>query len=302
MNSYALHHLAALEHEAIHILREVAAEFKNPVLMYSVGKDSSVLLHLAQKAFYPGPVPFPLLHINTTFKFGAMIEFRNQVTARHELRLIEWINRDALHAGVDPFAPDSERYTRLMKTEALKAALTHHGFDAAIGGARRDEERSRAKERVFSFRDRHHAWDPRQQRPEPWHLFNTRVGVDESVRVFPLSDWTELDIWVYILREQIPVVPLYFAAPRPVVQRRGQWLMRDDDRMPLRDGERVEQRTVRFRTLGCYPLTAAVESTASTVLDVIDELRLSRYSERQGRLIDSEHASSMEAKKREGYF
>lgn len=302
MSLPTLNHLDQLEQEAIHVLRETAGEFENPVLMYSVGKDSSVLLHLARKAFHPAPVPFPLLHVNTTYKFREMIAFRDRVAAKYDLRIINWVNETALREGITPFGADSERYTRVMKTEALKRALDHHGFDAAIGGARRDEERSRAKERVFSFRGRQHVWDPRHQRPEPWDLFNPRISAGESMRVFPLSDWTEIDIWIYIWREQIDVVPLYFAAPRPVLKRGGQWLMRDDERMPLHDGEQVEQRVVRFRTLGCYPLTAAVESQATTPLEVIDELLSTKSSERAGRLIDREHASSMEAKKREGYF
>jgi sulfate adenylyltransferase subunit 2 len=302
VTKYALHHLALLENEAIRILREVANEFRRPVLLYSAGKDSSVLLHLCRKAFHPGRLPFPLLHVNTAFKFRAMLTFRDEAAKDAGAQMIEWINETALREGVDPFGDDSERYTRRMKTEALRQALDHHGFDAAIGGARRDEERSRAKERVFSFRDRQHVWEPRRQRPEPWNLFDTRIAPGESVRVFPLSDWTELDIWVYLHLEQIPVVPLYFAAPRPVVWRNGTWILVDDDRLQLRAGETVQQRIVRFRTLGCYPLTGGIESPAATPLQVIAELLESRHSERQGRLIDREHASSMEQKKREGYF
>ena len=298
MTRYVLSHLEQLEHESVQILREVAAAFRRPVLLYSIGKDSTVLLHLARKAFHPGRVPFPLLHVNTLFKFHEMIAFRDQTVRDGGLDLIEWVHP----ARLTPFTHGVEHYTRVMKTEALKQALEHHGFDAAIGGARRDEERSRAKERIFSFRDRLHRWDPRQQRPEPWRLYNTLVHPGESVRVFPLSNWTELDVWLYLHLQQIPVVPLYFAAQRPVVERDGTLIVVDDERLPLQPGERPELRTVRFRTLGCYPLTGAVESSARSTLAILGEVLDARYSERQGRVIDRDEAGSMESKKREGYF
>jgi sulfate adenylyltransferase subunit 2 len=295
-------HLRRLEAESIAILREVAAEFRRPVLLYSIGKDSSVLLHLALKAFYPAKPPFPLLHVDTTWKFSEMIAFRDATAARLGLDLIVHVNREGLERGIDPIASGSSLHTQVMKTEGLKQALDRHGFDAAMGGARRDEEKSRAKERVFSFRGAGHVWDPRHQRPELWRLYNTRLRPGETMRVFPLSNWTELDVWQYIEAEKIPVVPLYFAAPRPVVQRSGVWIMVDDDRLPLLPGETPELRRVRFRTLGCYPLTGAIESEAATVADIVAELRRSSHSERQGRLIDGDEEASMERKKREGYF
>lgn len=302
MTSYRLGYLQQLEAESIQIIREAAAEFSNPVLLYSIGKDSSVLAHLAMKAFHPGRVPFPLLHIDTGWKFKEMISFRDRFCREHGLRLIVHVNRSPEAQGVTPFTHGSRHYTTVMKTQALLQALTEGGFDAALGGARRDEEKSRAKERVFSFRDRFHQWEPRDQRPELWHLYNTRLGPGESMRVFPLSNWTELDVWIYVHLENIPVVPLYFAAPRPVVSRNQTLLMVDDDRFPLEPGEAVEHRVVRFRTLGCYPLTGAVESTSRTVPDIIREMAEARTSERQGRLIDFDEDGSMEQKKREGYF
>ena len=283
-------------------MREVAAEFANPVMLYSIGKDSQVLLHLARKAFHPAPLPFPLLHVDTTWKFRDMYAFRDAFVARHGLRLIVHQNQRALAEGINPFDHGSQKYTHAMKTQALLEALAHHGFDAAFGGARRDEEKSRAKERVFSFRDRHGQWDPRRQRPELWNLYNGRVDAGESMRVFPLSNWTELDVWQYVLRERIPVVPLYFAAERPVIERGGALLMVDDERMRLRPGEKPELRRVRFRTLGCYPLSGAIESSATTVESVLHEMLNARQSERQGRLIDHDEEGSMELKKREGYF
>src|SRR5579864_6411951 len=295
-------HLRGLEAEAIAILREVAAEFRNPVLLYSMGKDSSVLLHLARKAFHPAPPPLPLLHVDTTWKFREMIEFRDATAARLGLELIVHINREGLERGISPIASGSALHTQVMKTEALKQALDRHGFDAAIGGARRDEEKSRAKERVFSLRGPGHIWEPRHQRPEFWRLYNTRLGPGETMRVFPLSDWTEFDVWDYIAAEQIPVVPLYFAKERPVVRRDGVWIMVDDERLPLNPGEAPERRRVRFRTLGCYPLSGAIESEAATVEDIVAELRRAELSERQGRLIDSDETASMERKKRQGYF
>jgi sulfate adenylyltransferase subunit 2 len=295
-------HLRRLEAEAIAILREVAAEFRNPVLLYSMGKDSSVLLHLARKAFHPAPLPFPLLHVDTTWKFREMIEFRDATAARLGLELIVHVNREGLERGISPIASGSALHTTVMKTEALKQALDQHGFDAVVGGARRDEEKSRAKERVFSVRGADHVWDPRRQRPELWHLYNTRLAPGESMRVFPLSNWTELNVWEYIEAGGIDVVPLYFAKERPVVERAGVWIMVDDDRLPLLPGEEAELRQVRFRTLGCYPLTGAIESTATTVGEIIAELRQSRASERQGRLIDGDETASMERKKRQGYF
>ncbi|HVH79740.1 MAG TPA: sulfate adenylyltransferase subunit CysD [Stellaceae bacterium] len=296
------HHLHRLESEAIGILREVAAEFRNPVLMYSIGKDSSVLLHLALKAFYPAKPPFPLLHVDTTWKFREMIAFRDATATRLGVELIVHTNQDGLAQGINPIASGSALHTQIMKTEALKQALDKFGFDAAIGGARRDEEKSRAKERIFSFRAAGHGWDPRHQRPELWHVFNTRLRAEESMRVFPLSNWTELDVWQYIVAEGIQVVPLYFAKDRPVVKRGGVWIMVDDERLPLEHGETPELRRVRFRTLGCYPLTGAIESEATSASDIVAELRGARQSERQGRLIDADEDSSMERKKREGYF
>ncbi|WP_293868560.1 sulfate adenylyltransferase subunit CysD [uncultured Alsobacter sp.] len=283
-------------------MREVAAEFSNPVMLYSIGKDSSVMLHLAMKAFHPSKPPFPLLHVDTTWKFREMIAFRDETVRRLGLDLIVHTNRDGVAQGVTPFTHGSSHYTTVMKTEALKAALSKHGFDVAFGGARRDEEKSRAKERIFSFRTENHVWDPKNQRPELWNLYNTRVRRGESIRAFPLSNWTELDIWQYILAEQIPIVPLYFAADRPVVERDGQLIMVDDERLPLRAGETPHMKRVRFRTLGCYPLTAAVESDAATLPDIVGEMLVARTSERAGRLIDHDEAASMEKKKREGYF
>ncbi len=294
-------HLRYLEAESIYILREVAAEFRKPVLMYSIGKDSSVLLHLALKAFYPAKPPFPLLHIDTTWKFKEMIFFRDETARRLDLQLIVHVNEDGIRRGIDPFRHGSSLYTQVMKTDALKQSLSLHGFDAAIGGARRDEERSRAKERVFSHRTVRQAWDPKSQRPELWRLYNTRLAPGESMRVFPLSNWTEADVWQYLVEESIPVVPLYFAKPRPVVARNGTWIMVDDERLPL-NGEVPQTRMVRFRTLGCYPLSGAIESAAGSPADVLAELLSARKSERQGRLIDHDETASMERKKREGYF
>ncbi|BBK36730.1 sulfate adenylyltransferase subunit 2 [Allostella sp. ATCC 35155] len=283
-------------------MREVAAEFRNPVMLYSIGKDSSVMLHLAMKAFYPASPPFPLLHIDTTWKFREMIRFRDDTARRVGMRLIVHTNPDGLARNVNPFEHGSSYYTNVMKTEALKQALTLHGFDAAFGGARRDEEASRAKERVFSFRSASHGWDPKNQRPELWHLYNTRIAPGESIRVFPLSNWTELDIWEYIRAEGIPIVPLYFAAERPVVERDGMLIMADDERLPLAPGQSPEMRLVRFRTLGCYPLTAAAESSAASLEEIVREIMEARRSERSGRLIDHDEQASMERKKREGYF
>jgi sulfate adenylyltransferase subunit 2 len=297
-----LTHLKQLEAESIHIMREVVAEFENPVMLYSIGKDSSVMLHLALKAFYPGKLPFPLLHVDTTWKFREMIAFRDQVVAKHGLELRVHINQQGVDAGINPFVHGSGRHTDVMKTEALKQALDRYGFDAAFGGARRDEEKSRAKERVYSFRDRNHRWDPKNQRPELWNLYNARINKGESIRVFPLSNWTELDIWQYILQENIDIVPLYFAARRPVVERDGMLLMVDDERLPLAPGEVPELKQVRFRTLGCYPLTGAIESDATTLPQIIQEMLLTRTSERQGRLIDHDQSGSMEKKKIAGYF
>ena len=297
-----LTHLQRLEAESIHIFREVIATSDNPVLMYSIGKDSAVLLHLAMKAFYPAPLPFPLLHVDTTWKFREMITFRDQRVKELGCKLIVHVNEDGLRAGVNPFTSGSRLHTDVMKTQGLKQALDRYKFDAAFGGARRDEEKSRAKERVFSLRSAEHRWDPKNQRPEPWHLFNTRKRAGESFRVFPISNWTESDVWDYIAQENIPVVPLYFAAKRPVIQRDGTLIMHDDDRMILRPGERIETRSVRFRTLGCYPLTGAVESQAATLSEIIEEMRGSRSSEREGRVIDHDGGASMEQKKQEGYF
>ena len=297
-----LTHLQQLEADSIQIFREAAAESERPVMLYSVGKDSSVMLHLAQKAFYPSRPPFPLLHVDTTWKFRAMYEFRDAFIEQHQLELLISKNPDCIVRGINPFDHGSAMHTDLWKTEGLKQALDLHGFDLAFGGARRDEEKSRAKERVFSIRSAQHRWDPKQQRPELWHLYNARVQPGESVRVFPLSNWTELDVWQYIHLEQIPIVPLYFAAQRPVVERDGTLIMVDDDRMPLAEGEVPELRSVRFRTLGCYPLTGAVESTASTLEEIIQEMLLTASSERQGRVIDHDSSGSMEKKKQEGYF
>ncbi len=302
MTRTRLTHLEALEAESIHIIREVAAECANPVMLYSIGKDSAVMLHLARKAFHPAPLPFPLLHVDTTWKFKEMIAFRDRTCREQGLRLIVWTNQAGLRDGVTPFTHGTQRYTHIMKTVALRQALDHHRFDAAFGGARRDEERSRAKERIFSFRDAQHQWDPKNQRPELWNLYNTRVRKGESIRVFPLSNWTELDVWLYVHKEGIPIVPLYLAAERPIVRRDGALIMVDDDRMPLPGGERPTPMRVRFRTLGCYPLTGAIESDASSVPEIIAEMVRSRASERQGRVIDYDEAGSMEEKKREGYF
>jgi len=295
-------HLRALEAESIHIFREVAAEFRNPVMMYSIGKDSSVMLHLAMKAFQPGRPPFPLLHVDTTWKFREMIAFRDRRAAELGVDLIVHTNQDGVRDNVNPFTHGSSLYTDVMKTEALKQALTQYKFDCAIGGARRDEEKSRAKERIMSFRTSTHRWDPKNQRPELWNLYNCRIKTGESVRAFPISNWTELDIWEYILMEEIPIVPLYFSAKRPVVERNGQLIMVDDDRLPLDPGEPVQERNVRFRTLGCYPLTAAVESEATTLQEIVAETLIARTSERQGRIIDHDQSGSMEKKKQEGYF
>ena len=297
-----LTHLERLEAESIHILREVVAECERPVMLYSIGKDSAVMLHLARKAFFPAVPPFPLMHIDTTWKFRAMYDFRDRVANESGMELIVHVNPEGLAQGVGPFTHGSQVHTDVMKTQALKQALDRHGFDAAFGGARRDEEKSRAKERIFSFRSSAHRWDPKQQRPELWTLYNARKLKGDSIRVFPLSNWTELDVWEYIHREQIPIVPLYLAAPRPVVERDGMLLMVDDDRLPLMPGEQPQMRQIRFRTLGCYPLTGAIESDALTVPDIIGEMLMTRTSERQGRLIDKDAAASMEQKKQEGYF
>jgi sulfate adenylyltransferase subunit 2 len=297
-----LTHLRQLEAESIHILREVAGEFAKPVMLYSIGKDSQVMLRLAMKAFHPGKLPFPLLHIDTTWKFRAMYEFRDRFTAEQGLELIVHRNERALAEGMNPFDYSSQKYTHVMKTEALLQALAAGGFDAAFGGARRDEEKSRAKERVFSFRDRNGQWDPKSQRPELWNLYNGRLEKGESIRAFPLSNWTELDVWQYVRLENIPVVPLYFAAERPVIERDGALVMVDDERMRFRPGEKPRMRRVRFRTLGCYPLSGAIESGATTVPEIVEEMLATRQSERQGRLIDHDEEGSMETKKREGYF
>ena len=303
MNAYNLTHLKQLEAESIHIIREVVAEFENPVMLYSIGKDSSVMVHLALKAFAPAKPPFPLMHIDTTWKFREMYAMRDGWAAQElGLKLIVHVNQDGLKQGINPITHGSKVHTDIMKTESLKQALTKYQFDAAFGGARRDEEKSRAKERVFSFRDQFHRWDPKNQRPELWNLYNSRVHKGESIRVFPLSNWTELDVWQYIHLEKIPIVPLYFAKERPVVWRDGMMIMLDDDRMPLRPGEQPEMRKVRFRTLGCYPLSAAVDSEATTLPEIIQEMLLTTTSERQGRVIDHDQSGSMEKKKREGYF
>lgn len=300
MTEKKLTHLKQLEAESIHIMREVAAEFENPVMLYSIGKDSAVMLHLALKAFHPGKLPFPLMHIDTTWKFRDMIKFRDNQAKELGLDLIVYTNQEGKEAGINPF--EHARYTDIMKTDALKQALSKYKFDAAFGGARRDEEKSRAKERVYSFRDKNHRWDPKAQRPELWNIYNSKVNKGESIRVFPLSNWTELDIWQYIYLEQIPIVPLYYAAERPVVDRDGLTIMVDDDRMPLEPGEQPRMEKVRFRTLGCYPLTGAVKSDADTLPEIIQEMLLTTTSERQGRAIDHDEAGSMEKKKQEGYF
>jgi sulfate adenylyltransferase subunit 2 len=302
MTPKKLTHLERLEAESIHIIREVAAQCENPVMLYSIGKDSAVMLHLAMKAFHPSKPPFPLMHVDTTWKFRDMIAFRDQTVAKLGLDLIVHINPDGLAKKINPFDHGSALHTQIMKTDALKQALDKYGFDAAFGGARRDEEKSRAKERIFSFRDSRHRWDPKNQRPELWNLYNARKNKGESIRVFPLSNWTELDIWQYIFHENIPIVPLYFAKERPVVMRDGQMIMVDDERMPLHKGERPEMKMIRFRTLGCYPLTGAIESNAATLLDIIQEMLVTTSSERQGRVIDKDQAASMEKKKQEGYF
>ncbi len=302
MTKYALSHLQQLEQESIHIIREVASEFERPVMLYSIGKDSGVMLRLAQKAFAPAKIPFKVLHVNTRWKFREMIEFRDQLVKDLDLDFVEWINPEGVKQDIGPFTHGTQRHTHVMKTEALKQALNDGQYDAAFGGARRDEEKSRAKERVFSFRDRFHQWDPKNQRPELWNLFNCEVNKGESIRVFPLSNWTELDVWLYVYKENLPMVPLYFAKERPVVRRNGTWIMVDDDRMPLEEGETPEMKMVRFRTLGCYPLTGAIESDADTLPKIIEEMLRSRDSERQGRVIDFDEGGSMEDKKREGYF
>ena len=297
-----LSHIEKLESESIHIIREVVAEFENPVMLYSIGKDSSVMLHLAQKAFYPNKIPFKLMHIDTTWKFKEMILFRDEAVKTHNLDLLVYINQEGVRDKINPISHGSKIHTDIMKTQALKQALDKYRFDAAFGGARRDEEKSRAKERIFSFRDKNHRWDPKNQKPELWNLFNTKINKDESVRVFPLSNWTEIDIWQYIYQEKIPIVPLYFAKTRPIIKRDNMLIMIDDDRLELKQNEKIEQIKVRFRTLGCYPLTAAVESSASSVEEIIVELLETKYSERQGRLIDNDQIGSMEKKKQDGYF
>ena len=297
-----LSHIEKLESESIHIIREVVAEFENPVMLYSIGKDSSVLLHLAKKAFYPSRIPFPVMHIDTTWKFKEMIEFRDHYAKEWNLDLITYTNPDGIKQNMGPFTHGSAVHTDVMKTQALKQALDTYEFDCAFGGARRDEEKSRAKERVFSFRNEHHRWDPKNQRPELWSLYNTKKNKGESIRVFPLSNWTELDVWQYIYLENIPIVPLYYAKKRTVVMRDGIWIMVDDDRMPLKPGEVPKEKLVRFRTLGCYPLTGAIESEATTLPEIIQEMLLTKTSERQGRVIDSDSGASMEKKKQEGYF
>jgi len=300
--STQLTHLQQLEAESIHIIREVVAEFENPVMLYSIGKDSAVMLHLARKAFYPAKLPFPLMHVDTTWKFREMIEFRDQMAKECGFDLLVHVNEDGVRQGIGPFSHGSALHTDVMKTEGLKQALDKYKFDAAFGGARRDEEKSRAKERIFSFRSASHRWDPKNQRPELWNIYNARVRQGESIRAFPLSNWTELDVWQYIYLEQIPIVPLYYAEERPVVERDGTLIMVDDERLQLRPGEQVQMKSVRFRTLGCYPLTGAVESTAATLPEIIQEMLLTRTSERQGRVIDHDSSGSMEKKKQEGYF
>ena len=302
MTDHKLTHLKELEAESIHIIREVAAEFERPVMLYSVGKDSAVMLHLTMKAFFPGKPPFPMMHVDTTWKFKEMIEFRDQIVKKLGLDLLIHVNQDGVDQGIGPFSHGSKKHTDVMKTEGLKQALDKYQFDAAFGGARRDEEKSRAKERVYSFRDKNHRWDPKNQRPELWNIYNGKIDKGESIRVFPLSNWTELDIWQYIHLENIPIVPLYFAKVRPVVERDGMLIMVDDERMPIGPDETIEMKKVRFRTLGCYPLTGAVESNATTLPEIIQEMLLTTTSERQGRLIDHDQSGSMEQKKREGYF
>jgi sulfate adenylyltransferase subunit 2 len=302
MTSYSLTHLKQLEAESIHVIREVVAEFDNPVMLYSIGKDSSVMLHLAMKAFYPAKPPFPIMHIDTMWKFSEMIEFRQKMADELGLELIVHINPDGQERGMNPFIHGSATHTDVMKTEGLKQALDKYGYDVAFGGARRDEEKSRAKERIFSFRNSSHRWDPKNQRPELWNLYNTRKGSGESIRVFPISNWTELDIWQYIHLEKIPIVPLYLAKPRPVVERDGVLILVDDERLPLKEGEEPMMKSVRFRTLGCYPLTGAVESEADTIPQIIQEMLLTTTSEREGRIIDFDSTASMEKKKQEGYF
>jgi sulfate adenylyltransferase subunit 2 len=301
MSGYNLSHLKQLEAESIHIIREVAAEFENPVMLYSIGKDSSVMLHLAHKAFAPAKIPFPLMHVDTQWKFRDMYRFRELMAEKYQVEVKVWINPEGKDIS-NPFKHGSEKHTQVMKTDGLKQALNHYGFDAAFGGARRDEEKSRAKERVYSFRNEFHQWDPKNQRPELWNLYNAKVNKGESIRVFPISNWTELDIWLYLLREEIPIVPLYFAAERPVVERSGTLIMIDDDRMELKPGEKPMMKKVRFRTLGCYPLTGAVESNAETLEEIVQEMLLTTTSERQGRVIDYDGAASMEEKKKDGYF
>jgi sulfate adenylyltransferase subunit 2 len=295
-------HLRQLEAESIHIIREVAAEFENPVMLYSIGKDSAVMLHLAKKAFYPSKIPFPLMHVDTTWKFREMIEFREKMSKEYDFDLLVYTNEEGVKQGVNPFTHGSALYTDIMKTEGLKQGLDKYKFDAAFGGARRDEEKSRAKERIFSFRSENHRWDPKNQRPELWNLYNAKVKPGESIRSFPISNWTELDIWQYIYLEEIPIVPLYYSKVRPVVERDGMLILMDDDRIKLKPGEEAQMKSVRFRTLGCYPLTGAVESEAATLPEIIQEMLLTRTSERQGRLIDHDSAGSMEKKKQEGYF
>jgi sulfate adenylyltransferase subunit 2 len=302
MISYKLTHLKQLEAESIYIIREVAAEFENPVMLYSIGKDSSVLVHLARKAFHPAPIPFPLLHVDTTWKFKDMISFRDSFCKKHNLKLIVRINKEGIEKNINPFDHGSNIYTNIMKTESLRQALDAGGYDAAFGGARRDEEKSRAKERIYSFRDERHQWDPKNQRPELWNIYNGKVKGRQSIRIFPLSNWTELDVWQYIYRENIEIVPLYFAKERPVVKRNGNLIMVDDERFRFLPEEKPEIKVVRFRTLGCYPLSGAIESSASTLPEIIQEMLLAKQSERQGRVIDHDEAASMEKKKREGYF
>jgi sulfate adenylyltransferase subunit 2 len=302
MSDYTISHLRQLEAESIYIIREVAAEFENPVMLYSIGKDSSVMLRLAQKAFYPAKIPFPLMHVDTTWKFKEMIAFREKTAEEIGFDLKIWTNPEGKAMGMNPIEYGSDKHTQVMKTDALKQALDHYHFDAAFGGARRDEEKSRAKERVYSFRNKHHQWDPKNQRPELWNLYNSRINKGESIRVFPISDWTELDVWLYIKLEQIPIVPLYFAKERPVVERDGVLILVDDDRLPLEPGETPMMKKVRFRTLGCYPLTGAVESEAETLEEIVQEMLLTTTSERQGRVIDFDGSASMEEKKKDGYF
>ncbi len=302
METYNFTHLQQLEAESIYIIREVAAEFENPVMLYSIGKDSSVMLRLAQKAFYPGKIPFPLMHVDTRWKFREMVEFRDKTAKELGFKLLVWINPDGIAQDINPITHGSEKHTQVMKTDGLKQALNHYKFDAAFGGARRDEEKSRAKERIYSFRNEFHQWDPKNQRPELWNIYNSKINKGESIRVFPLSNWTELDIWLYIKRENIPIVPLYFAKERPVVERDGNLILVDDDRLPLEPGEKPMMKKVRFRTLGCYPLTGAIESDADTLDKIVQEMLLTKHSERQGRVIDFDGGASMEDKKKDGYF